>query len=143
MMRLSTKGRYGTRFMLQLTLKYGDGPILLKDIGAEEGISVGYLEHLIPLLKSARLVNSTRGAHGGYTLSKAPSEINLKEIVEALEGSLAPSECINTPNVCKRANSCVSREIWKMLGENIAKTLESITLENMVEMLQKKLENYT
>ncbi|RKY51326.1 MAG: hypothetical protein DRP89_09125 [Candidatus Neomarinimicrobiota bacterium] len=140
-MRLSTKGRYGTRLMLQLTLKYGDGPILLKDIGAKEGISVRYLEHLIPPLKSARLINSTRGAHGGYTLSKAPSEINLKEIVEALEGTLVPSECINAPSVCERASSCVSRNIWKMLGENIAQTLESITLENMLEMMQKKSQN--
>ncbi len=140
-MRLSTRGRYGTRLMFQLTLNYGDGPILLKYIGAKEGISVRYLEHLIPPLKSARLINSTRGSHGGYTLSKAPSEINLKEIVEALEGSLVPSECINTPNICERASFCITRNIWKMLGENITQTLESITLENMVEMLQNKSQN--
>ena len=85
MMRLSTKGRYGTRLMLDLALHYGEGLVFLKDIAKREEISVGYLEHLIPPLKSAGLIKSSRGAHGGYSLAKEPSEINLREIVQVFE----------------------------------------------------------
>jgi Rrf2 family cysteine metabolism transcriptional repressor len=75
MFRLSTKGRYGTRLMLQLALHYNNGPVLLKEIAQKEEISTGYLEQLIPSLKAAGLVNASRGSHGGYTLAKPPAEI--------------------------------------------------------------------
>ena len=138
MMRLSTKGRYGARLMLELALYYGKGPVLLKDIAKREEISEGYLEHLLPPLKAAGLVNSSRGAHGGYTLAKTPSEITLREVVQALEGPLSPVECVDTPNVCQRVRSCVTRDIWKELGEKISQTLESVTLKDMVEMQNNK-----
>lgn len=138
MMRLSTKGRYGARLMLELALYYGKGPVLLKDIAKREEISEGYLEHLLPPLKAAGLVNSSRGAHGGYTLAKTPSEITLREVVQALEGPLSPAECVHTPNVCQRVRSCVTRDIWKKLGEKISQTLESVTLKDMVEMQKNK-----
>ncbi len=138
MMRLSTKGRYGARLMLELALYYGKGPVLLKDIAKREEISEGYLEHLLPPLKAAGLVNSSRGAHGGYTLAKTPSEITLREVVQALEGPLSPAECVHTPNVCQRVRSCVTRDIWKKLGEKISQTLESVTLKDMVEMQKNR-----
>lgn len=138
MMRISTKGRYGARLMLELALYYGKGPVLLKDIAKREEMSEGYLEHLLPPLKAAGLVNSSRGAHGGYTLAKTPSEITLREVVQALEGPLSPAECVNTPNVCQRVQSCVTRDIWKKLGEKISQTLESVTLKDMVEMQKNK-----
>lgn len=138
MMRISTKGRYGARLMLELALYYGKGPVLLKDIAKREEISEGYLEHLLPPLKAAGLVNSSRGAHGGYTLAKTPSEITLREVVQALEGPLSPAECVHTPNVCQRVRSCVTRDIWKKLGEKISQTLESVTLKDMVEMQKNK-----
>lgn len=138
MMRISTKGRYGARLMLELALYYGKGPVLLKDIAKREEISEGYLEHLLPSLKAAGLVNSSRGAHGGYTLAKTPSEITLREVVQALEGPLSPAECVHTPNVCQRVRSCVTRDIWKKLGEKISQTLESVTLKDMVEMQKNK-----
>ncbi len=138
MMRISTKGRYGARLMLELALQYGKGYVLLKDIAEREEISEGYLEHLLPLLKAAGLINSSRGAHGGYTLAKAPFKITLKEIVQAVEGSLSPAECVDTPNVCQRARSCVTRDIWKKLGEKISETLVSVTLKDMVEMQKRK-----
>ena len=141
MMRLSTKGRYGARLMLELALNYGNGPVLLKDIARRQEISEGYLEHLLPPLKAAGLVNSTRGAHGGYMLAKAPSEITLREVVQVLEGSLSPVECVDTPSVCQRVRSCVTRDIWKELGEKISHTLESITLKDMVEMQGDKEES--
>lgn len=138
MMRISTKGRYGARLMLELALYYGKGPVLLKDIAKREEISEGYLEHLLPSLKAAGLVNSSRGAHGGYTLAKTPSKITLREVVQALEGPLSPAECVDTPNVCQRVRSCVTRDIWKKLGEKISQTLESVTLKDMVEMQKNK-----
>lgn len=127
MIRLSTKGRYGARLMLELALQYGKGPILLKDIAKRQEISEGYLEHLLPPLKSAGLINSSRGAHGGYILAKALSEITLKEIVQTLEGSLSPVECVDTPTVCQRVRSCVTRDIWKKLGK---KDLRDISVSN-------------
>ena len=138
MMRISTKGRYGARLMLELALYYGKGTVLLKDIAKREEISEGYLEHLLPSLKAAGLVNSSRGAHGGYTLAKTPSEITLREVVQALEGPLSPAECVDTPNVCQRVRFCVTRDIWKKLGEKISQTLESVTLKDMVEMQKNK-----
>ena len=124
--------------MLELALCYGKGPVLLKDIAKRQEISEGYLEHLLPLLKATGLINSSRGAHGGYTLAKAPSEITLKEVVQALEGSLSLVECVDTPAVCQRVRSCVTRDIWKKLGEKISETLTSVTLKDMVEMQKKK-----
>ncbi|TET07756.1 Rrf2 family transcriptional regulator [Candidatus Aerophobetes bacterium] len=138
MMRISTKGRYGARLMLELALYYGKGPVSLKDIAKREEISEGYLEHLLPSLKAAGLVNSSRGAHGGYTLAKTPSKITLREVVQALEGPLSPAECVHTPNVCQRVRFCVTRDIWKKLGEKISQTLESVTLKDMVEMQKNK-----
>lgn len=138
MMRLSTKGRYSARLMLELALCYGMGPVLLKDIAKRQGISEGYLEHLLPPLKAAGLVSSSRGAHGGYALAKAPSEITLKEVVCVLEGSLSPVECVDAPSICQRVRSCVTRDIWKELREKISQTLESVTLKDMVERQKDK-----
>lgn len=140
MMRISTKGRYGARLMLELALHYEKGTVLLKDIAKNQEISEGYLEHLLPALRIAGLVNSTRGAHGGYTLAKSPSEITLKEVIQALEGSLSPVECIDTPAVCQRVQFCITRDIWKELGEKMSQTLESVTLKDMVKMQRNKEE---
>ena len=138
MMRLSTRGRYGARLMLELALQYPKGPVLLKDIAKRQEISEGYLEHLLPALKTAGLIRSTRGAHGGYTLAKAPAEITLQEIIQALEGSLSPVQCAETPDICPRVKFCVTRDIWKELGEKICQVLQSVTLKDMVERQKEK-----
>lgn len=140
MMRLSTKGRYGSRLMLELALNYGKGAVLLKDIARRQEISEGYLEHIVPPLKVAGLIKSTRGAHGGYMLAKNPSEINLKDVVGTLEGSLYPVECVDNPDICHRVPSCVTRDIWQKLGDNISQTLESITLNDMVQSQNSRTE---
>ncbi|MBW2046356.1 MAG: Rrf2 family transcriptional regulator [Deltaproteobacteria bacterium] len=141
MMRLSTKGRYGARVMLELALNYGNGPVLLKDIAKHQGISVGYLEHILPRLKAAGLVNSTRGAHGGYTLAKEPSRINLGQVVKALEGNLAIVECVTAPQVCQRVESCITRDIWGQMSRELMKMLGSTTLQDMVNRQKKKQES--
>lgn len=137
-MKLSTRGRYSARLMLQLAIHYGKGPILLKDIAQKEEISEKYLGHLIPILKTAGLINSTRGAHGGYTLSRPPEKIKLSEVVRAVEGTMVPVECVNNPKVCNRISICVTREIWQEMGKTMYATLERITLAEMVKRYQKK-----
>lgn len=137
-MRISTKGRYGARLMLNLALHYNKGNVLLKNTAKREDLSEGYLEYILPPLKAAGLIISGRGAHGGYSLAKAPSEITLKDIVQALEGPISPAECINVPSVCQRVRFCVTRDIWKELGEKISQTLESVTLKDMVEIQKNK-----
>jgi len=138
MMRISTKGRYGARLMLELALHYEKGTVLLKDIAKNQEISEGYLEHLLPVLKAAGLITSSRGAHGGYTLARNPSEITLKDVVQSLEGSLFPVECVDTPAVCQRIKSCITRDVWRELGEKISQTLDSVTLKDMVERQKDK-----
>ena len=138
MMRLSTKGRYGARLMVELALNYGKGSVLLKDIAKRQEISQGYLEHIIPPLKAAGLIKSNRGAHGGYALTKVPSKITLKDVVFTLEGSLTPVECVDNTQVCNRVPYCVTRDAWKELGSKISETLDSITLKDLVEKQKMK-----
>ncbi len=137
-MKLSTKGRYGARMMLDLALHYGNGPILLKDIAERQEISEKYLGQLIAPLKAAGLINSTRGAHGGYMLAKEPAQITLKEVIQALEGSLSLAECIDAPRVCHRVKSCVTRDIWEEASEKMMQVLGASTLQDMVNRQKQK-----
>jgi len=125
--------------MLQLALNYGNGPMMLKEIGLKEDLSVRYLEHLVTPLKAARLIQAVRGAKGGYVLAKAPSEITLKEIVRILEGTLSPSECVESPEVCDRADFCVTREVWAELEKTISETLAGYSLASLVQKYQSNL----
>lgn len=137
-MKLSTKGRYGMRLMLDLALYYGNGPVLLKDIAERQEISEKYLGHLVAPLKTAGLINSSRGAHGGYMLAKEPAQITLKEVIRALEGSLSLAECINSPRVCRRVPACVTRDILEEMGEKMAEVLESTSLQDMASRAREK-----
>ncbi len=137
-MRLTTKGQYGARAMLDLAINCNDGPILLRDIAKRQEVSEKYLEHSVSALRKAGLVRSIRGARGGYVLARQPSEIRLSEIMEVLEGSMAPVECVDDPQVCQRAQLCVTRDIWARMKEAIDNILESITLRDMVEQHKDK-----
>ena len=142
-MKLSTRGRYGVRLMLELALRYGEGPVLLKDIAERQGISEKYLWQLINPLKTTGLVNSLRGAHGGYVLGKSPEAISLKAILQVLEGPLCLVDCVDNPSRCNRANSCISRDIWGEASKNMQQTLEDTTLAAMVKRQKEKLKNET
>jgi Rrf2 family protein len=124
--------------MLDLALRYGEGPVFLKAIAKRQDISEKYLWQLIFPLKRAGLIISSRGAHGGYELSRAPKEITLKDIVCVLEGSVCLVDCVESPNSCKRSGFCVTRDIWAILSENVLNTLKSFTLEEMVNRQKKK-----
>jgi Rrf2 family transcriptional regulator, cysteine metabolism repressor len=142
-MKLSTRGRYGVRLMFDLALHYGDGPIYLKDIAERQGVSAKYLWQLINPLKTKGLVNSTRGAHGGYVLGKEPGRISLKEILQVLEGSLCLVDCVDTPSLCERAPSCISRDIWEEASKGMQQMLGNTTLATMVLKQKEKLKNET
>jgi len=132
-MRLSTKSRYGTRAMLDIAINYKKGPVSVKSLAKRQDISVKYMEQLIPLLKLAGLIRSVRGAGGGYTLSKHADQIKLRDIIDALEGSIFPVDCIDNPEMCDRAKKCVTYEIWKDIQNTINNMLDSLTLADMVK----------
>ncbi len=137
-MKLSTKGRYGTRAMLDLALHYGDGPILLKDVARRQEVSERYLEQVVTPLKLAGLLTSVRGAGGGFTLAKPPSQIRLSEIIQAVEGSIAPVDCVDDPQICPRADSCVTRDIWTEMKQAMSGILVSTTLEDLARRQREK-----
>ena len=137
-MKLSTRARYGTRALLDLALHQGEGLVLLKDIARRQEFSLPYLEHLIAPLIAAGLVKSTRGARGGVLLLKPPAEIKLSEVVQILEGSIAPVDCVNNPALCHRSTFCVTRDIWVEMKEAMSQVLDSTTLQDLVERQKRK-----
>lgn len=137
-MKLSTRGRYGARAMLDVAMR-GDGALChLKDIARRQEVSKKYLEHLVTRLEASGLLRTARGAGGGVALAKAPSQITLLDILHALEGSLAVVECVDRPEVCSRAANCATRDVWIELGEIVSKFLRSVTLEELCERQRRK-----
>lgn len=136
-MKLSTRARYGMRMMLALAAHHGRGPLYLSDIALAEAISEKYLSLLVIPLKRAGLIQSIRGAYGGYSLARAPAQINLGEIVEVLEGDCIV-ECLKDPSACPRLSVCTSHDIWAFLEEKISEALRSITLDQWLNELERK-----
>ena len=137
-MKLSTRGQYGARALLDIALHYDGNPVLLKDIAKRQAISVQYLEHLISPLIKAGVVRSMRGARGGVTLAKLPEEIKLSQVIQILEGSTAPVECVDDPKVCPRSDFCVTRDVWEEMKRAMTRVLESTTLQDLVERQREK-----
>lgn len=137
-MKLSTKGRYGTRALLEMARHYGEGPLLLKDIAERQQISLQYLEHLIGPLVGAGLVKTTRGFKGGVWLARPPAEIKLSEAMQLLEGDITPVECINNPSVCTRSRMCATRDVWDEMKQAMYGVLASTTLEDLVKRQEVK-----
>ncbi len=133
-MKLSTKGRYGLKAMLELALQYDKESVSLNIIAERQRLSVNYLEQLIAPLRKNGLVTSTRGAQGGYHLAKKPDQITVKEILETLEGPLVPANCVidGEDENCSNAEYCVSRLIWERMRESVDEVVRSITLADMV-----------
>ena len=138
-MKLSTKARYGARAMLEIALNYGKGHLLLREIAQRQEISRRYLERIMNMLVSAGLARSSRGQHGGFSLAKSPGEIRLSQVIQAVEGSIAPTPCVDDPKICNRVDICITRDIWEKLKKAMLEVLDSITLDNMIEMQKKKL----
>jgi Rrf2 family protein len=136
----STKAEYGVRVMVELARRGGDQPVPLAEIAEHDGLPLAYLEHLVARLRKADLVASRRGARGGYLLARPPDQITMAEVVEALEGSIAPIECISQgvdgSLVCARESDpehvCAAKALWTRVRFSIVRTLEQTKLSDLV-----------
>jgi Rrf2 family transcriptional regulator, cysteine metabolism repressor len=142
-MKLTAKGEYGVRAMVRLALHYRAGPVPLPEIARQEDISLQFLEQIFLTLRRAGLIESVRGARGGYALAKPPGEIPIGDIIEALEGPIAPVECLVEPEgeghrACRRQQGCLTRGIWEKLRDRMQEVLEDISLEDMITLEQEK-----
>jgi Rrf2 family protein len=142
-MMFSTKAEYGIRVMAHLANHDGTQPISLGSIADAEGLPLAYLEHLVQRLRKAELVESRRGAHGGYTLARPAADITMAEVVAALEGDIAPIECITADAdgalICARegAAPCPTKLLWTRVQGSIVRTLNEMTLDDLVQPLRK------
>jgi len=137
-LKLTTRTRYGTRALLDLAQHQGNKPIQLKDIASRQNISLHYLEHIVAPLVGSGIVRSIRGAHGGLQLAKNPGELKLSEVVQLLEGTIMPVDCVGNAECCDRSDFCVTREVWSEMKQAIDEKLNSITLQDLVERQNKK-----
>ena len=143
-MKLSTKGRYSVTALYELALHYGEGVVPIKTIAKSQGISENYLEQLMLPLRRAGLVESVRGAQGGYTLSRPPAEVTIGEIITAVEGPIALVDCLLTSaesddQSCVRAGSCVTRQIWEEVCDSINSVLNNISLADLLQRNQNRV----
>lgn len=134
-MRLSSKGRYGVRAMLDLAIHEAIGPVSIKNISQREGISVNYLEQIFNQLRRAGLVRSIRGPGGGFLLTSSPKDITVMDIIKALKVPVVPVFCLDKEDgisQCERVNSCASRLLWQKLGDKIKEILKGTSLEDLL-----------
>lgn len=138
-LKLSTKGRYGLRALIDLAQYSADTPVSITSISGRQDISERYLEQLMSMLKKAGLVKSIRGAGGGYMLAKDVKEISVGDVLRALEGNLEPVECagLESEGGCKAADSCVTKYVWQRINDSINRTVDEIHLDQLVEESRK------
>lgn len=137
-MKMSTKGRYGIRVMMDITLHSSQGAVTLRNIARRQDISEKYLWQIVNPLKVAGLIKSIRGACGGYAIAKDPQKITVNEIITALEGAISLVNCVDNPGLCKRNFFCVARDMWRELGEKLEDFMKGITLQDLMERHKKK-----
>lgn len=140
--KISTKGRYALRMMLDLAEHQGDGYVALKDIAQRQGISKKYLEQIVPMLGRADVLRTTRGYQGGYRLARTPQEYTVGEILCLTEGGLAPVACLDQhPNPCPRCGACATLPMWEGLERVIRNYLDGITLQDLLEQQTARAAN--
>jgi len=140
-MRISTKGRYALRMMLDLALNNTGEYIKIKNISERQEISEKYLEQIVTILSRAGYVKSVRGSQGGYKLAKAPEEYTVGMILRLTEGSLAPVACLDDETECNRIDDCVTIEVWKQLDKAIKNVVDNITLADLLDWQKQKVNN--
>lgn len=142
-MKISTKGRYALRLMLDLAMHNTGSPVSLKDVAKRQGISDKYLEQIISVLNRAGYVKSVRGAQGGYMLRKDPEEYTVGMILRLTEGSLAPVACIEDDEVnCDRQENCVTLILWKKINDAVSSVVDHTTLQDLVDWQREKNGDY-
>jgi len=144
-MKLSTKTRYGTRAILDIAQNSENGRTMLKDIAARQSLSPKYLDHILSAMRRAGLIRNIRGKGGGYILSKTPASITVKDILEAVDGTFEPVECLSNTDLCDKVTSCGTRDVWLRMKEAVDGVLEEATLQSLLEKssLNKNLSNYS
>lgn len=141
-MKISTRGRYALRLMLDLAEHQNDGFIALKDIAARQGISKKYLEQIIPMLNTPELLHTNRGFQGGYQLAQSPDKYTVGQILRLTEGSLAPVACLGqSSNTCDRAEDCATLYVWQGLEKVITEYLDGITLQDILDNQRERYSN--
>ena len=141
-MRISTKGRYALRMLIDLAEHQNRGFVALKDIADRQNISKKYLEQIIPILNKSDILKTTRGSQGGYMLSKSPDKYTVGEILRLTEGSLAPVDCLNQdPIECDRSGECATLPVWQGLNRVINEYLDSITLQDILDQQRERYTN--
>ena len=142
-MKVSTKGRYALRMLLDLAEHKNDGYIPLKEIATRQNISKQYLEQIVSLLNTANILRANRGKQGGYMLAKEPSAFTVAQILRITEGNLAPVACLeNETNECDRAKYCATIPMWEGLNKVITDYLDGITLQDILDQCLKQNANY-
>ncbi len=142
-MKISTKGRYALRLMLDLAIRDTGEPVRIRDIAARQEISEKYLEQIISILNKAGYVRSVRGPQGGYHLMKEPAQYTVGMILRLTEGSLAPVACLDGDiNTCERQENCVTLRLWKMLNQAVSDVVDQVTLADLVEWHEQKGVDY-
>ncbi len=134
-MKLSTKGRYGLRAVLDLALNSTEEAVALSSIAERQNISISYLEQLIAKLRKAEIVKSTRGAKGGYVLARPAEEISVGEILRCLEGDLSPVDCaeiMGGESTCNASEICVTKFVWKRINDSINEAVDNLMLSELV-----------
>ena len=137
-MKISTKGRYSVTALYELAQRYGEGPVSLKCVAQGQGLSENYLEQLMVPLRRAGIVQSIRGAQGGFMLAKSPAEITIGSIITTVEGPIAVVDCLlaeagAAEQMCDKACACVTRGIWEKVCDSISQVLENITLQTLLD----------
>lgn len=138
-MKLSTRFRYGTRLMVNLALSYKKGPLILRMVAKEEMVSKKYLEQIILRLMSANLIKSIRGPKGGYVLTRAPENIQVLDIYNAIEGPLELLSCLKYPKHCILAETCAARVYWQEVQSSLAKTFAKKSLKSLAKIKLSKI----
>ena len=134
-MKISTKGRYALRMLLDLAEHQGDGYIALKDIAQRQEISKKYLEQIVPILNRAEILKTNRGFQGGYRLARSPDKMTAGDILRATEGNLAPVACLDGDEIdCPRSEYCPTLPLWQGLNKVINEYLDSVTLQDLIDM---------
>ena len=137
-MKISTKGRYGLRILIDLATHDPGKPRLIRDIAESQQISEKYISRLVIDLRRAKLVRSVRGINGGFHLAKAPEQITLLEILETMEGPISVVDCVRSPEKCKRQSLCPARDIWQKLNDGIRELTKNITLDDILNAYRQR-----
>ena len=140
-MKISTKGRYGLRILMDLALHESEKPRLIRDIAKSQQISDKYISRLVIALRKAGMIRSVRGVNGGFHIAMKPEEITLLDVIEVMEGPLSIVDCVSAPKKCVHSKDCAPREVWCKLNEDIRALMRQTTLADILASYDRHANN--